>query len=404
MQTSVLHQIKTAYDFLRKSHFFVLTVLAFALFLFPVCSLSENITQDPLLVEFFYQSGCDQCAEVQKLHIPELLEMFGDRINVKEINILDEAGLARLVTLLRRLGLNENPRLSIVINEKYYLGNIDEIRDKLAFVTGKSIEQREIESEANNSHYQDGTNNEDILVEHMRSFNFLTVLLAGLADGLNPCAFATIVFFISLLAIARKGKREMLLMGLAFCVASFFTYLGIGLGTFEILRSLPIRGSLASILKMVVAGFLLILAFLSFRDARLYKRTGTAKEMALRLPDKLINKTRSIIRARSSSRRIFVSSAIAGFLVTLIESVCTGQLYLPTLVFLTTSRLHYKTAWSLLILYNLAFILPLIAVFLAAYFGISGNKLNKLSKLDAVHGKILLGLVFLLLAILLIFA
>jgi len=38
------------------------------------------------------------------------------------------------------------------------------------------------------------------LAEHFRSFKTLAIVVAGLIDGINPCAFTVIVFFVSFLA------------------------------------------------------------------------------------------------------------------------------------------------------------------------------------------------------------
>jgi len=40
---------------------------------------------------------------------------------------------------------------------------------------------------------------EETIIERFRSFGIFAVLLAGLVEGLNPCALATLVFFISIL-------------------------------------------------------------------------------------------------------------------------------------------------------------------------------------------------------------
>ena len=45
--------------------------------------------------------------------------------------------------------------------------------------------------------------------------------VAGLIDGVNPCAFATIIFLISMLAFLVQGKREMLTIGFGFTFAVF---------------------------------------------------------------------------------------------------------------------------------------------------------------------------------------
>ena len=63
-----------------------------------------------------------------------------------------------------------------------------------------------------------------------------TVALAAAVDGINPCAFATILFFVSYLVISRRPRHELLLVGLAFTLGVFVTYLAVGLGAMGLLQ------------------------------------------------------------------------------------------------------------------------------------------------------------------------
>jgi len=97
--------------------------------------------------------------------------------------------------------------------------------------------------------------------------------------------------------------------------------------------------------------------------------------------------------------------AIGGFflgaVVTAIESICTGQVYVPTLVLVVKGAGEAsRTAWSYLLLYNLMFIVPLAAVFLLTYFGLRTQTLLEWSKRNVVTSKILLGIFFLAMAVL----
>ena len=53
------------------------------------------------------------------------------------------------------------------------------------------------------------------IVDRFRSLGVFTVVLAGLVDGLNPCAFATLVFFVSYLTISGRKGRDVLTVGAA---------------------------------------------------------------------------------------------------------------------------------------------------------------------------------------------
>ncbi|NQV04037.1 MAG: hypothetical protein HQ532_00915 [Candidatus Omnitrophica bacterium] len=67
--------------------------------------------------------------------------------------------------------------------------------------------------------------------------------------------------------------------------------------------------------------------------------------------------------------RIIWIALTAGFMVSVLESFCTGQVYLPTVAFVLRVPGKRISALLYLILYNLAFITPLIVVFLLGLIG-----------------------------------
>jgi MFS family permease len=71
---------------------------------------------------------------------------------------------------------------------------------------------------------------EESMIERFRSLGILTVVSAGLIDGVNPCAFATLIFFISYLSFVGRKRNEILWVGIGFSGSVFLTYLLIGFG------------------------------------------------------------------------------------------------------------------------------------------------------------------------------
>jgi hypothetical protein len=73
---------------------------------------------------------------------------------------------------------------------------------------------------------------EESIVERFKGLGLLTIVSAGLIDGINPCAFATLIFFVSYLAFIGRKKKEVLWVGMGFSGAVFITYLLIGFESF----------------------------------------------------------------------------------------------------------------------------------------------------------------------------
>jgi len=236
------------------------------------------------------------------------------------------------------------------------------------------------------------------IVERFRSFGALTVLMAGLIDGVNPCAFAGLIFFISYLAVTKRKGREILLVGAAFTLGIFVSYLLVGLGILGFVRQLSFIRSLARVIYLVTIVLCLGLSALSLYDY-IQVRRGRKEDIALRLPKVLQERLHRTIRERSRASNFVVAALVTGFLVALIEFACTGQVYLPTIIFVTgvaTLRAH---AVAYLIMYNLAFITPLVVIFQFTFFGTTWRTLNRFLESNMASLKLVTAILFAVLAI-----
>lgn len=226
------------------------------------------------------------------------------------------------------------------------------------------------------------------IVERFKEFGVLAVAGAGLLDGVNPCAFTTIIFFVSYLALVGRRGREILLVGVAFTVAVFLTYLAMGLGLAEVIRQMKSFALVGRVIYGLTALVCLALAGLSLWDYIKIRR-GQLTEIALQLPPALKKRIHHTIRTHSRMRGYIAAAFGAGVLVSVFELACTGQVYFPTIVFVTGVADLRWTATAYLVLYNLMFIVPLLAVFLVTYFGTTQQQLT--TKFQANAGAVKLG-------------
>ena len=227
------------------------------------------------------------------------------------------------------------------------------------------------------------------------------VLVAGLLDGVNPCAFATILFFLSYLHVARRTPAQMLQVGLAFALAIFLTYLGLGIGFAEALSRAAAVRAVAEIFNWVLAVAALVLALLSLRDGVLCLR-GRLNETSLKLPMFLRKRINAAIRHGAKHRRIVLAAFAAGVIVSVLELACTGQVYAPVILYMFHTGAERGAAFGYLVLYNLAFTVPLLVVIVLAFFGLSNERLTAFfQKNVAVVKFATAGLFLLILALLL---
>ncbi len=215
---------------------------------------------------------------------------------------------------------------------------------------------------------------------------------AGLVDGINPCAFTTIIFLLTSLVLAGRRRAEVLLVGCGFTAAVFVTYLLVGLGFFHSLRAASAFRPAASALRWILVAVLFTFAGLSLHDYALARR-GRAAEMVLRLPDPIKRRMQRTILAGARSTALAGGSFVLGGAVSLFELACTGQVYLPAVAWLVRTEGGLR-AHLLLAVYNVGFILPLAAVFVVAWRGVGSRRLTALAQRHTAAVKLALAVVF----------
>ena len=232
------------------------------------------------------------------------------------------------------------------------------------------------------------------LVSKFKSWSFATVVGAGLIDGINPCAFATIVFLISYLAYAGRRKRDVAIIGGIYTFSVFITYMAVGLVFFDIIDRL--KGVYTAVSAVIFYFTLLIcitFAIITLYDfiKALNKKTG---EMKLSLPKKLHQKIHKVIREKIKMRSLVISGIIIGFLVSIFELACTGQVYLPTIMFILHKSELKASGFLYLLIYNIAFIIPLLIIFILNLGGVSSKRLSGFLEKNLALTKFLLFVLF----------
>lgn|GEM_PF-5621232 len=182
-------------------------------------------------------------------------------------------------------------------------------------------------------------------------------VLGGLVDSINPCAFAVIIFLFSFLS---TSKREVVFPALWFIIGVFITYFSLGIGGYFLLEKI-VSPKIANITTRIIAGAVVILGL-----AHIFgKRPSQSK---LSLPKDTRKKIHSLIIKTGVSKKTMFSFFCLGIIVSLLESACTGQVYLP--VIYSFVALGEPRAILSLFIYNLCFVLPLVV----GCFVVSGGR------------------------------
>lgn len=344
-------------------------------------------------IAYFYEQGCKKCGRAEE--IIEWLEKLYAVIKVDKFDIEDKESKIIATALGMRTGVPENRLMStpvFYIGDEEYLLSEDISRKRLGELI-KKYSGTGTEPVWNTMTTDEKERAQALIKEKFQSFAIIAIAFAGLVDGINPCAFATILFFVSYLGMVGRKRNEILIVGFAFAFAVFLTYFFIGLGFFTFIESMANIELLAKVIFGGTAALCMVFGVLSIYDY-FKARSGKTADMALQLPKFLKRRIHATIREKARMESILAGTLVAGFIVSILEFACTGQVYLPTLVFMVGMEGYKARAILYLLLYNICFIIPLLVVFGVVYFGVSSQAIARIMEAKVGMVKLILAGVF----------
>ncbi len=347
---------------------------------------------------YFFEVGCKVCARVTS-HLNYLNKQYPS-IKVIEYEAEGSETLGLLQAFLITYKIPEDVDIvpSVFFGTQYLLS------DDLTFENLESMIRDEIDKKIDplelvKPNIEAGQNK---ILEIFEKITFLAIIIAGLIDGINPCAFATLLFFISYLTVVGRTKKEILVVSLGFAATVFLTYFAISLGLFHALRGLTFLPRMAKYIYFIMGAVTLLFAVLSFYDFIQYRK-GHFEKGVLQVSSKMRNRINRVIKKEGKIHNLLIGAIVTGFLVSLLEFTCTGQVLVPTLgAVLSHPELRVRSLlW--IFLYNVAFIAPLLVIFFLFYNGVSSEKLGKFWRAESPAIKFIMGIVFILLGTLIIY-
>lgn len=346
---------------------------------------------------YFGEIGCSHCDVFVSKTVPEMESRFGVTIEVVAFDILKSTEYERCAERLSAMDRPFRTFPVLFVGNNAYQGKSavgNGVVEELSFYA-ESGDFRPRVPPAMDGSSPPGTRG--LIPSVTEGLRLLPVLLAGLADGINPCAFTTLLFLISMLTMLGRSRRDILVIGIVYTGTIFVTYFLLGFGALVVLRQATVIQSIRIIMRTVVTVAATVLAVISFRDGLLLRKGETSRVM-LQLPTRAKQRIHGAMRSGVRSGSLVVGSAVAAFSVSLVELACTGQLYLPTLAYMVQTG---STSWSevsALGLYNLAFVTPLIVLFAAVLLGLRSERVNQWFTHHAPTAKFLTAVVLLFIA------
>ena len=214
------------------------------------------------------------------------------------------------------------------------------------------------------------------MAQYLPAVTLGSVVVGGLVDGINPCAFTVLVLFVTAMlatlqvstsADMSAARRRIVGMGSIYIAAVFLTYLGLGVGllaTSAIFSRFHAPARVGALLAIGMGLWMLKDFFIPDVGPRL-------------AAPKIVSQW-----TVDAARKMTVPALIVGgFLIGLCTVPCSGAVYLAVLSLLAMQS-SALVGFGYLVLYNLMFILPLVALLSAAS---ARPTLNKLAHWNLHH-------------------
>ena len=212
------------------------------------------------------------------------------------------------------------------------------------------------------------------------------ILGAGLLDGINPCAFAVLVFLLTYL-LSLNNRSRVLMAGVVYTGAVFIFYFLSGVGIFTVVQTTGLVKGFS-----LAAGFIaLIFAAVMIKDALF-----PGNRISLAIPE-----SRKETINRFVEKSSVPAAFILGILVGMFELPCTGGIYLSIISMISLKTNLIGGLWYLFI-YNVAFIFPLLVIIGLIYWGIPPERVDEWRIDQRRSLRLIIGLIMLVFAIMIL--
>jgi len=203
----------------------------------------------------------------------------------------------------------------------------------------------------------------------MADLTLPTLIGLAAADAVNPCELAILTLaLIAILTHYPRERKKVLQIGFAFTAAIFIMYFFYGLILINFFKAITQLALFKIWLYRVLGVVGIILGGLNIKDFFSYGALGMVTEV----PRKWRPRMKNLISRITSVK----GAIIVGIFVSLFLTPCTIGPYIICCGILEPLAFLETIPW--LLLYNIIFVLPMIAIILIIYFGFT--------TIDSVYG------------------
>jgi len=323
----------------------------------------SDIRTDETRIIYFSAPSCKACEKAEKVlkRLDENVQAVSagvsleTQVTVEQFSLGDLQNINRIKWYFATYGVPEEKQIAPIL----FLGNTWISGDDLVFedlldliASGKGLDTNVMPDNLQ----------QDIQTEpslDSPSYSLAGVLATGLLNGLNPCSLAMMLFFLSLLATRPSGVLK---PGLFFAGGKFLGFCLLGFlfqGLFSRME-IPWFQSVSRIIIIVLASFMVLMNLNDFLAAK----KESYQSIRLQLPVKLRGLNHRWLKkaaALEGTPMFLLSCLLLGLVVSVGDFLCTGQIYLATILYVMKSSPETGSlAIPTFLAYGIAFITPLL--------------------------------------------
>ncbi|MBW3016947.1 cytochrome c biogenesis protein [Candidatus Woesearchaeota archaeon] len=336
----------------------------------------------------FYGQGCPHCAKL-KIFLEDMKEKYPSLVVVEKEVYFNQENRELFQEMSDAYGTKIQGVPTVFIDKKVFVGFSDAIGTEIENEIKRCAEEgcaSPLEVNESIQIIDDSSPTDDPGKTKLKDqITIGAVIGAAAVDAINPCAFAVLIILMAAI-LATKHKKRALFAGLAFSASVFISYYLMGVGLYS---AIQVAG-MTHWFYAVVAVLAIIVGLFNLKDYFWY-----GKWFVMEVPMTWRPKMKALLRSVTSVPGAFM----IGFVVSLFLLPCTSGPYIVILGLLAKAA-ERGYALLLLLLYNFIFVLPMLIITFAIYFGFTTTEQAeewRTKKLKVLH--LIAGIIILLLGI-----
>lgn len=344
---------------------------------------------ESVCIIYFYSETCPHCKAI-KPFLDEIEAKYGEKISIHRYDVALPESIELYNEFCQSNDYDGKKIPLLGISDKLYVGE-NQIRDNLENDIETALESDEVicPLDRMGCHEVEAAEDTDTLIPNMKDISFLAVLPivlgTGIADGINPCAFAVLIFIMAFLQEISGNKKRLARITISYIAAVLLVNIALGIMYFYT----SIKIGYPGIIRGIAIAMAVATGLINIKDFFVY-----GKGVTLRIPVKSKKFIEALVAKASVPSAIILGGAVA-----ILEAPCSIPIYLTVLEVLKSGGHNLIKVMPYIILYNLMFILPLVVLASMVYVGTEVSFLEKWREQNKGYMKLVIGLLLLALAI-----